>query len=79
MGVLRMNAMASVGVRSLARLFGKRSVDYPYTVENAHQHPVNVTSQEVTDTLNVLVNDGSAVGAYTLDLIVPPKLTSDIL
>ena len=28
--------------------------------------------------MNGLVNDGSSVGAYTLDLIVPPKLTSEI-
>ena len=35
-------------------------------------------SQEETETLNVLVNDGSRVGAYTLDLYAPPKLTSEI-
>ena len=35
-------------------------------------------SQEETETFNVLVNDRSSVGAYTLDLIVPPKLTSEI-
>ena len=35
-------------------------------------------SQEETETLNVLVNDGSSVGAYTIDLIAPPKSTSDI-
>ena len=28
--------------------------------------------------MNVLVNDGSSVGAYTLDLIAPPKSTSEI-
>uniref|UniRef100_A0AAV1VI18 Uncharacterized protein n=1 Tax=Peronospora matthiolae TaxID=2874970 RepID=A0AAV1VI18_9STRA len=32
----------------------------------------------MTETLNVLVNDVSSVGAHTLDLIVPPKLTSEI-
>uniref|UniRef100_A0AAV1V8N4 Reverse transcriptase domain-containing protein n=1 Tax=Peronospora matthiolae TaxID=2874970 RepID=A0AAV1V8N4_9STRA len=32
----------------------------------------------MTETLNVLVNDGSSVGAYTLDLIAPTKLTSEI-
>ena len=42
------------------------------------QQPVETSSQEETETLNVLVNDGSSVGAYTLDLIVPPKLTSEI-
>ncbi|CAI5745401.1 unnamed protein product [Peronospora destructor] len=42
------------------------------------QQPVEASSQEETETLNVLVNDGSSVGAYTLDLIVPPKLTSEI-
>ena len=35
-------------------------------------------SQKETETLNVLVKDGSGVGAYTLDLIAPPKLTSKI-
>ena len=34
--------------------------------------------QEGTETLNVLVNEGSSVGAYTLDLIAPPKLNSEI-
>ena len=34
--------------------------------------------QEETETFNVLVNDGSSLGAYTLDLIAPPKLTSEI-
>uniref|UniRef100_A0AAV1TCA6 Uncharacterized protein n=1 Tax=Peronospora matthiolae TaxID=2874970 RepID=A0AAV1TCA6_9STRA len=32
----------------------------------------------MTETLNVIVNNGSSVGAYTLDLIAPPKLTSEI-
>ena len=35
-------------------------------------------SQEETETLNVLVNDGSSVGSYTLDLIGLRKLTSEI-
>ena len=35
-------------------------------------------SQEETKRLNVLVNDGSSVGASTLDLIAPPKSTSEI-
>ena len=42
------------------------------------QQPVEKGSLEETETLNVLVNDGSSVGAYTLDLIAPPKSTSDI-
>ena len=42
------------------------------------QQPIKKGSQEETETLNVLVNDGSSVGAYTLDLIAPPKLTSEI-
>ena len=29
--------------------------------------------QEETETFNVLVNDGSSLGAYTLDLIAPPN------
>uniref|UniRef100_A0AAV1TEB8 Uncharacterized protein n=1 Tax=Peronospora matthiolae TaxID=2874970 RepID=A0AAV1TEB8_9STRA len=32
----------------------------------------------MTETLNVTVNNGSSVGAYTLDLIAPPNLTSEI-
>ena len=32
-------------------------------------------SREETKKLNSLVNDGSSVGAYTLDLVVPPKST----
>ena len=44
----------------------------------SHQ-PEETSSQEETETLNVLVNDGSNVGAYTLNLIVPPKLTSEII
>ena len=42
------------------------------------QQPVEKGSQEETETLNVLANDGSNVGAYTLDLIAPPKSTSEI-
>ena len=42
------------------------------------QQPAEKVSQKETETLNVLVNDGSSVGAYTLDLIAPPKLTSEI-
>ena len=34
--------------------------------------------QEETETFNVLVNNGSSVGAYTLDLIATPKSTSEI-
>ena len=46
--------------------------------EMSSQMPVEIGSQEETETLNILVNDGLSVGAYTLDLIVPPKLTSEI-
>ena len=42
------------------------------------QQPIKKGSQEETETLNVLVNDGSSVGTYTLDLIAPPKSTSEI-
>ena len=42
------------------------------------QQPVKKGSQEETKRLNVLGNEGSSVGAYTLDLIAPPKLTSEI-
>ena len=48
-------------------------------MDKAPQNPVDVTYKKVSETLNVLVNDGSIVGAYTLYLIMTPKLTSDIL
>ena len=35
-------------------------------------------SQKEIETLNVLVNEGSSVGAYTLDLIAPPKFNLEI-
>ena len=40
--------------------------------------PVSIRPQEVTETINVLVNDGTRVGASTLELVAPPKLTSEI-
>ena len=43
------------------------------------RQPVEINSQEITETLNVLVNVGSRVGAYTLDLYAPPKSTSEII
>ena len=39
---------------------------------------MKISFHEITKTLNVLVNDGSSIGSYTIDLIVPPKLTSEI-
>ena len=39
---------------------------------------MEASSQEETGTLNVLVNDGSSVGAYTLNRIVPLKTTYEI-
>uniref|UniRef100_A0AAV1TBJ8 Reverse transcriptase n=1 Tax=Peronospora matthiolae TaxID=2874970 RepID=A0AAV1TBJ8_9STRA len=43
------------------------------------QLPADVLSQEITETVNVLVNDGSSVGAYTLDLVAPPKSASKVV
>ena len=40
---------------------------------------VEISSQEKTETLNVLVNDGSSIGTHQLDLIAPPKTTSEII
>ena len=37
-----------------------------------------ISSQETTETLNDLVNDRSIIGTCQLDLIAPPKLTSEI-
>ena len=45
---------------------------------NSPQQPMEKSSQEETETMNVLVNDGSSIGAYILDLIAPPRLTSEI-
>ena len=42
------------------------------------QKPMEKGSQEETETFHVLVDKGSSVGTYTLDLIAPPKLTSEI-
>ena len=39
---------------------------------------MEVSSHEMTETLNVLVNDVSRIGSHMLDLIAPPKLTSEI-
>ena len=48
--------------------------------EGISPHPtVEISSQEITETSNVLVNDGSRIGSHTLDLIAPPKLTSESL
>ena len=46
--------------------------------EMSSQKPVEIGSQEETETLNVLVNDGSSLGAFTLDMIAPPKLNLEI-
>uniref|UniRef100_A0AAV1UV75 Uncharacterized protein n=1 Tax=Peronospora matthiolae TaxID=2874970 RepID=A0AAV1UV75_9STRA len=43
------------------------------------QPPADVFSQEITETVNVLVNDGSSIGAQTLDLVSPPKSASDVV
>ena len=56
----------------------EHNVDNHYIVEKALSDPVEMIFQEVIETLNVLVIDGSSVGAYTLDLVAPPKLTSEI-
>uniref|UniRef100_A0AAV1V8I4 Uncharacterized protein n=1 Tax=Peronospora matthiolae TaxID=2874970 RepID=A0AAV1V8I4_9STRA len=49
-------------------------------VENVDpQRPADVFSQEITETVNVLVNDGSSVGAYTLDLAATPKSYSEVI
>ena len=52
----------------------------PEDNEGISPHPtVEISSQEKTETLNVLVNDGSRIGTYQLDLIAPPKTTSEII
>ena len=45
--------------------------------EGISPHPtVKISSQETTETVNVLVNDESSLGIYQLDLISPQKTTS---
>ena len=39
---------------------------------------MEISFHKITETLNVLVNNGSSIGSHTLDLIAPPKLTSEI-
>uniref|UniRef100_A0AAV1U074 Peptidase A2 domain-containing protein n=1 Tax=Peronospora matthiolae TaxID=2874970 RepID=A0AAV1U074_9STRA len=48
-------------------------------VEGVSQPPANVFSQKITETVNVLVNDGSSVGAYALNLVTPPKSASEVI
>uniref|UniRef100_A0AAV1TNN1 Uncharacterized protein n=1 Tax=Peronospora matthiolae TaxID=2874970 RepID=A0AAV1TNN1_9STRA len=43
------------------------------------QPPADVFSQEITKTVNVLVNDELNVGANTLDLVTPPKSASEVV
>uniref|UniRef100_A0AAV1TM56 C2H2-type domain-containing protein n=1 Tax=Peronospora matthiolae TaxID=2874970 RepID=A0AAV1TM56_9STRA len=43
------------------------------------QPPADVFSQENTESVNVLVNDGSSAGAYTLDLVTPLKSASEVI
>ena len=38
---------------------------------------MEISSHEITETLNIPVNDESSTGAYTFDLIASPKLTSE--
>ncbi|TMW57438.1 hypothetical protein Poli38472_003363 [Pythium oligandrum] len=42
------------------------------------EDPASIRPQEVTETLNVSVNDGKRVGASTLTLVAPPKTLSEI-
>ena len=39
---------------------------------------MEISSHEITETSNVLVNEVSSIGSHTLDRIAPPKLTSEI-
>uniref|UniRef100_A0AAV1V363 Uncharacterized protein n=1 Tax=Peronospora matthiolae TaxID=2874970 RepID=A0AAV1V363_9STRA len=43
------------------------------------QPPADVFSPEITESVNVLVNDGSSVGAYTLDLVTNLKSASEVV
>ena len=44
------------------------------------RHTMEISLHEITETLNDLVSEGSSIGScYTLDLIAPPKLTSEII
>uniref|UniRef100_A0AAV1V866 Uncharacterized protein n=1 Tax=Peronospora matthiolae TaxID=2874970 RepID=A0AAV1V866_9STRA len=43
------------------------------------QPPADAFHQEITESVNVLVNKGSSVGANTLDLVTPPKSASEVV
>uniref|UniRef100_A0AAV1VJV6 Uncharacterized protein n=1 Tax=Peronospora matthiolae TaxID=2874970 RepID=A0AAV1VJV6_9STRA len=43
------------------------------------QPPADVFFKGNTETVNVLVNDGSSVGAYTLDLVTPSETASEVV
>uniref|UniRef100_A0AAV1V324 Uncharacterized protein n=1 Tax=Peronospora matthiolae TaxID=2874970 RepID=A0AAV1V324_9STRA len=43
------------------------------------QPPADVFSQKITESVNVLVNDGSSLGAHTIDLVTPPKSASEVV
>uniref|UniRef100_A0AAV1TKA2 Uncharacterized protein n=1 Tax=Peronospora matthiolae TaxID=2874970 RepID=A0AAV1TKA2_9STRA len=48
--------------------------------EDANPQPsADVFSQEIIETVNVLVNDELNVGAYTLDLVTLPKSASEVV
>jgi hypothetical protein len=42
------------------------------------EDPACIRPQDVTETLDVLVNDGTRVGASTLEIVAPPKSASEI-
>uniref|UniRef100_A0AAV1U4H9 Uncharacterized protein n=1 Tax=Peronospora matthiolae TaxID=2874970 RepID=A0AAV1U4H9_9STRA len=49
-------------------------------VEGVDPHPpADLFSKESTEAVNVLMSDGSNVGACTLDLVTPPKSASEVV
>ena len=48
-------------------------------IPQEERYPEGVSPQDEPETVSGLVNDGSNVGAYTLDLITPPKSASEVI
>ncbi|CAI5738229.1 unnamed protein product [Peronospora farinosa] len=76
-GELNVENLAVVAPPQLEEVDGTSSIE-PAGISPQEIITEGISPQKVTETLNVLVDDGSNVGAYTLDLIAPPKLYSEI-
>ena len=62
-----------VALSQLKEVDGISSIE-PEEISHMETITEDISSREVSETLNVLVDDGSNVGACMLDLVAPPKL-----